>query len=142
MLSPDLKNFLSPMVRVMTIIWGAFMAATVIYVFVVWIMFGRNEPTIAGAEEALPVPIAPIMGVLAFLVIAASIFVERWWFTGARIMAQLNRPAAYERLVPAQGAGAPGATAADRQAFERLAESEQKLACLVPFYQTDRKSVV
>ena len=95
----------------MTIIWGAFMAATVIYVFLAWIMFGQAEPTIADAEASLPAPVAPILGVLAFLVILASIFVERWWFSGARILAQLARPAAFDRLASARGSAAGAATA-------------------------------
>jgi hypothetical protein len=120
----------------MTIIWGAFMAATVIYVFLAWIMFGQAEPTIADAEASLPAPVAPILGVLAFLVILASIFVERWWFSGARILAQLARPAAFDRLASARGSAAGAATGPDRAAFERLGEGERKLACLVPYYQT------
>lgn len=133
MLSSDLKSFLAPLVRVMTIIWAAFMAATVVYVLVAWIMFGQRDQVVSDAEAGLPAPVAPILGVVAFLVILASIFVERWWFSGARIMAKLDAPAAYDRLRADQANPAPSIS---REAFEALPESERKLACLVPYYQT------
>ena len=131
MLSPDLKNFLAPMVRTMTIIWGAMMAASIFYVFIAWFIFGPAEQTVADAEAGQPGPIAPILGVVAFLVIVASIILERWWFSGPRIMAKLAETPAYERLVAGQNTGNPS-----RDQFESLPESEQELACLVPYYQT------
>lgn len=131
MLSPDLKKFLAPMVRIMTIIWGAMMAASVIYVFIAWIIFGQTESTVADAEAGMPGPIAPVLGVVAFLVIVASIAVERWWFSGTKIMAKLEETPTFDRFVTGQNTGNPS-----RELFERLPDSERKLAGLVPYYQT------
>jgi len=119
------------MARVMTIIWGAFMAATVFYVLVAWIMFGGKGTVLPDAEAGPQVPIAPILGVVAFLVVTASIAVERWWFSGARIVARLQGPPVYEVLIAGPQSGGP-----TREVFERLDEPDRKLACLVPFYQT------
>jgi len=136
MISSDLKNFLAPLTRTMTLIWGAFLMATVSYVVFVWFLFGRNEPTVTNAETGAPVPIAPVLGVVAFLVVAASIFVERWWFSGARILKEFDRPAVFDRFASTQAsAGVPKASPS-QEVFERLPDGEKKLACLVPHYQT------
>lgn len=131
MLSSDLKTVVTPLARVMTIIWGAFISATVIYFFLAWFMFGREaEPTVADAA-APPSVMGPIFGVVGFLLVVGSIFIERWWFSGRNIMSRLDGSPAYARINPQGGSSGPS-----REVFERLSPSEQKLVCLVPYFQT------
>ena len=131
MLSSDLKTVVAPLTRIMTIIWGAFISASVIYLFIAWIMFGQGQGTVVADAGATPSVLRPVFGVVGFLVVVGSIFMERYWFSGRAIMGKLSGSPAYEKIHPAQGGGKPS-----REVFERLSDSEKKLVCLVPYFQT------
>jgi len=115
----------------MTIIWGAFISATVIYLFLAWFMFGQGTVQTVPDAAAEPTVFRPVFGVVGFFLVVASIFVERRWFSGKAIMEKLSGAPAFAQVNP-QG----GSTGPSREVFERLSESEQKLVCLVPYFQT------
>ena len=59
MLSSDLKTVVAPLKRVMMIIWGAFISATIIYFFLAWFMFGRETGGTIPDAAATPSAMAP-----------------------------------------------------------------------------------
>jgi len=131
MLSSDLKTVVAPLTRTMTIIWGAFISATVVYLLMAWIMFGMNPVDTVPNAETSPTVLRPVFGVVGFLLVVGSIFMERYWFSGRAIMEKLAGTPDYEKLSTQKGGMTPS-----REAFEKLSESEQKLVCLVPYFQT------
>jgi hypothetical protein len=80
---------------------------------------------------AAPSVLRPVFGVVGFLLVVGSIFFERWWFSGRNIMAKLSGAPAFAQVNPQGGGKGPS-----REVFESLSESEQKLVCLVPYFQT------
>lgn len=128
MLSNELRSLAAPQARVMMIIWGAFMAASVVYAVVGAVLMDL-EPAHGGPDATM---MQIIFAAVAISVAVSSFIVERILLAPARVARQLQQRPSVACL---SGRNTSEISAiADR--FGRLAESEQRLLCLVPFYQT------
>lgn len=138
MLSREFIRTVSPKAKVLNIIWGAFLAASVIYVFIAWIMFGQTGSAVeTGADPAeLPAFLPLIFAVLAIGALGASIVVERILLAPARLQAHIRQvPNAASVLATSRNPlGQPSAEKV--RLFEGLSDEEKRLAGLVEPFQT------
>lgn len=130
MLSTALKEAIKPRQRLLTTIWGAFLAATFIYVFVSWTV--AHNPAGGGTNaNATPLDrnlVTTVLAVLAMALAAASFVYPRYAFSTARL-AQAPRPGA--GFLNAKDPGGVEARAA-----AHLPESERALLQYLPAYQS------
>jgi len=131
MLSPDFHRAIAAKAKVLNIIWGAMLAASLFYVVLAWIMSGQTGG--GEAQESGPMMMT-IISVVALGALGASIWAER------RMLAP-SRLAQYVEQVPAAGVliaglnGAVTATPEQIQQFATLSDTEKRLAGLSVPYQ-------
>ena len=130
MLSTVLNDAIKPRQRLLTTMWGAFMAATVIYVFVSW-MVTRNPTAATAGATATPLDrnlVSAVLAVLSVALAAASYVYPRYAFSAGRLV-----------QAPRRGAGLGNARdpgAIEAQAAAHLPESERALLKYLPAYQS------
>jgi F0F1-type ATP synthase membrane subunit c/vacuolar-type H+-ATPase subunit K len=118
MLTNAIKAAAAPQVRVMNIIWGAFMAAAPIYVFVASVYVRSAAP--AAEEGVLQMVILEVAAVAALVLAVASFLYPRWAFGP-------GLPADPPRWAPSGGAQAPDLSDSDRRALSWLAHYQSTL---------------
>jgi hypothetical protein len=129
MLTENFRKLVVPLARNLMIIWGAFLTAPLIYLFIAWTL-GRQDGFAEGGADA---GLLGMVGALVMvLLVGASIVFERRAYSSATLRAKLAEPPSFDRFFSRQTKG----TAAARTLFESLPESEQKLACMFPHFQT------
>jgi len=138
MLSSGFHQVIAPKAKTLNIIWGAFLAACVVYVVVAWIMFGLAS---GGAEPVLDSPssgglLPTIFAVVAILALGASVVAERMLLTPSRLETHLREvPTAASVL--AFNSDFPATPSGNQtQLFDRLSDTEKRLVGLSIPYQT------
>jgi fatty acid desaturase len=120
--SPTLSAMVAPMVSVKWLIWAAFNVATILYVAVAYLMFGR-----AGSMGSMvppgPQPLA--MFVLAAITAIASRRIPKWVMPDRRLHEILTRDPDPESL--ARNAQTGQVNAQRLQKIKTLAPAEQRL---------------
>ena len=134
MLSDELKNLVVQPAWNMIIIWGAFMAATLIYVFVAWIMF-------RGANPELDASFSPrlVQAVIWFLVLVSamgSVIIEKVMLSEKEIMKKLGQDPNGVTALTSQSLSGRPVSAEKKAIFENLSGTEQRLICLLSHYRT------
>jgi hypothetical protein len=128
MISRELQQAVAPRARTLNVLWGAFLAATVIYVGVVMLALAGTTPA-TPAEPAAGTPPDPrlvtaVLAAMAVAVAAGSFFAPRLLLSGRK------------GLSPAISGAGSAPTAAETAAASRLPESERTLLGHLPAYQT------
>ncbi len=134
MLSNELKQLVVAPARTMILIWGAFLAASPIYVAVVWILFRGDKPEVEPPADPMMMMVG--VGLVGLLSAIASVILEKVFLSEKRILKNLGQtPSAVTALgSKTQGGSAPSGEKV--ALFEKLSETEQRLACLLGHYQT------
>jgi hypothetical protein len=136
MLSTEFRKLIAPQARVLNIIWGALAFASVFYVGVAWFMFGQVAAGDLDASGLPPVGRSNLnlIGAIALIMLGlGSTYYERKSFGSSVLKDRLARDPDWS-LVGSQGTG--GLAGEGRGIFENLSDSEKRLACLWPHYQT------
>ncbi|MGD9548519.1 MAG: hypothetical protein AB7V45_13380 [Candidatus Krumholzibacteriia bacterium] len=138
MLSREFIRTVSPKAKVLNIIWGAFLAACVIYVFIAWIMFSQTGRAVeTGTEPAeLPAFLPLVFAVFAIGALGASLVVERIMLAPTRLKDRIRQvPTAAAVLATNRNPlGQPSAEQV--RLFEGLSDEEKRLVGLVEPFQT------
>jgi F0F1-type ATP synthase membrane subunit c/vacuolar-type H+-ATPase subunit K len=120
MLSPALRNLIAPQARVLTIIWFAFLATCPFYGFLAYLIASAvgdaEASTTASTTATDPQILTVALAAVSVVVVAVSFFYQRHAFSESSLKRHLAGPVA---------------TAADP-----LPADEQRLAGLLPYYQT------
>ena len=120
----------------LNIIWGAITFAPVLYVAVAWFMFGQAAAPDLDASEFPGIGRSNLnlIGAVTLLMLGlGSTYYERK-FLGASVLGKkLAREPDWTTAGPQ---GTPGATGDGKRIFDNLSDSEKRLACLWPHYQT------
>ncbi|MBU2502583.1 hypothetical protein KJ682_14715 [bacterium] len=138
MLSREFIRIVTPKVKVLNIIWGAFLAACIIYVFIAWILFGQaGAAGVTGSDEPAPNSMLTLaLTGAAILSLGASFVVERIMLSPSRLESAVheshshqthNSPRERNGFIPNPG---------DFQSYSELPDNEKRLADLFPVYQT------
>ena len=136
MLSAEFKDFIAPKARVLNLIWGALTFAPLMYVVIAWIIYGQTSSTPNEApllEVGSGLPLKEIgLGMILVLGFSA-IFYQKRAFSGDLLAKKM----AGDPVWPPEGSPmASGSGSGDKEIFERLSDSEKRLAVLWPHYQT------
>jgi len=136
MLSTEFRKLIAPQARVLNIIWGALVFASVFYVAIAWFMFGQAAAGDLDAGGMPPVGRSNLnlIGAMALIMLGlGSTYYERKSFGPSVLRDKLARDPDWSLAGP-QGSG--GMTGEGPGIFENLSDSEKRLACLWPHYQT------
>ncbi len=135
-LSTEFRKLIAPRARVLNMIWGAILAAPVFYVVVAWVMFGQAAAGDLDASGLPPVgrPNLNLIGAIALIMLGlGSVYYERKFFGASVLKDKLARDPDWS-LAGSQGT--IGGSQDGQGLFENLSDSEKRLACLWPHYQT------
>lgn len=123
MLSPELKQFVAPLARVLNVIWLAFLLTPLVYLVLAWILAGnRPEPSTTNPETQNLILIGVI--VVSVLAIVASFYYRQWALSPQRMGAKLN-PSTPPNLAPEH-----------LNRWSGLLEKDRHLGQAVAYYQT------
>jgi hypothetical protein len=136
MLSAEFKKLIAPQAKMLNIIWGAIMIAPVLYVAVAWFMFGQAAVSDPGANvPGIGRSNLNLIGVVMLLILGlGSTLYERKSLGASVLEEKLARDPDWSL---AGSKGTPGVTEDGRGIFENLSDSEKRLACLWPHFQTN-----
>jgi hypothetical protein len=133
MLTNEFRKLIAPLARTLMIIWGAFLAAPLVYLFIAWTLNRKAAAPDSFTAEGTGPPLVGILGaVIMVLLVAVSIFLERRAFSPATLRRKAAVAPSFTTLVPRPTA----ANEASGRLFGSLSDSEQKRACLFPHFQT------
>lgn len=113
MISPQLREQLAKTARPTLIIWGAFMAATLVYVAMAW-MVSRSRPQLPELPAFLP----SLLALAALAALAGGVCCRRFLFTDAQLLKAPESPPATS---PSTIAVPEGAAPRERRLFAVLA---------------------
>ena len=136
MLSAEFKKLIAPQAKVLNIIWGAIMIAPVLYVAVAWFIFGQAAVSDPGANGLPGIGRSNLnlIGVVMLLILGlGSTYYERKFLGASVLEEKLARDPDWSL---AGSKGTPGVTEDGWGIFDNLSDSEKRLACLWPYYQT------
>jgi hypothetical protein len=134
MLSSELKKLVIAPARNMILIWSAIMAATLIYVVVVWFLFRGTKSAVDAASDSQLLMVG--IGIAGLLSAIASVVLEKIFLSENKIMKQLDQKPDAATALRSQTLGSEVASGEKSALFERLSGTEQRLVGLLPLYQT------